>query len=180
MATCLINNNLTKDAACGYSLKQIVEIYLANFAQVTSVTVGADKQEVTGITMASSAKFYKIDPAQNSATWSDSLGVGGNGSKYRVHTLGFTFAGNYDAEVADIVDALSLGKFIGVARMSDGNYYMFGRLSGLEAADADSVTNSATGDPTGDSGLTVTLTGNTTEVILPLTEEAVKTVLGTE
>lgn len=180
MATCLLNNNLTKDTQCGYALKQIVEIYLANFSQVTSVTVGTDKQEVTNITMAASSSFFKIEPAANSATWSDNLGIGGNGAKYRVHQIGFSFAGSYDADMVDNVDALSLGKFLAVCRMSDGSFVMFGRLSGLEATDADAVTNSGSGDATAESGLTVTLTGNTTESVLPLTEEAIKVVLGTK
>lgn len=179
MAVCILNKNLTKANSCGYSLPKIVELYLANFSDVTSVTLGDSKQEVTAITMNASAKWYKVEPAQNSATWSDTLGVGGSQNKYRIHTIGFSFASAYDADMADTVDALSLGKFIAVARMADGSYIMLGRNTGLEAA-ADGVNNSGSGDATAEGGLVVSLTADTTEVALPLGEDAIKTVTGAE
>ena len=177
MAVCILGNNLTKDSSCGYSLPQVVEIYLANFSQVTGTTLSADKQVVESITMSASSKWYKIEPSQNSATWSDTLGVGANGNKYRIHTIGFSFSGKYDEEVTDALDALSLGKYVAVARMADGTYLMLGRLAGLEA-DADGANNTGSGDATAEAGITVNLTGNTTEAALVLSDAAIKTVTG--
>ena len=176
MAVCLLNSELTKDAQCGYSLPKIVELYLANFAQVTSTTVA--ENEVTAITMAASSKWYKVEPAINSASWSDNLAVGASGNKYRIHTVGFSYSSAYNAGMVDTVDALSLGKYVGVARMADGSYLMFGRNVGLEA-DADGVNNSGSGDASAEAGLVVSLTANTLEAALPLSDAAVKTVLGT-
>lgn len=180
---CLLNNDLTKSTACGYSLPQIVELYLANFNEITSTTV--EGNEVTAITMAttgegasaSTAKWYKVDPAVNSASWSDNLGVGGNGNKYKIHTVGFSFSSAYDSAMVDNVDALALGKYVAVARMVDGSYIMLGRGAGLEAQ-ADGVNNSGTGDPTGEAGLVVTLTGNAVESALPLATAAITVVTG--
>ena len=126
MAVCLIDRGMTKDSQCGYSLPKIVELYLANFADVTATTLTESKQEIATITMASSKRFYKVEPAINSASWSDNLGVGGSGNKYRIHTVGFSYSSAYDSEMVDTVDALSLGKYIAVARMADGSYLMFG------------------------------------------------------
>lgn len=179
MAVCLMTKGLTKDNSCGYSLPQIVEIYLANFADVTATTLSDSKQEVATITLASSKKFYKVEPSQNSASWSDTLGVGGSGNKYRVHTIGFSYSGVYNDETADVLDALSLGKYIAVVRLADGTYVMLGRGAGLEAQ-ADGANNAGSGDATAEGGITVSLTGNTTEVALPLTDDAVKTVIGGE
>ena len=53
---------------------------------------------------------------------------------------------------------------------------MFGRNTGLEA-DADGVNNSGSGDATAEAGLVVTLTANTLEAALPLSEEAVTALL---
>ena len=175
MAVCLLNSGLTKDAQCGYSLPKIVELYLANFSEVTATTVV--ENEVTAITMASSSKWYKVEPAINSASWSDNLAVGASGNKYRIHTLGFSYSSAYNAGMVDTVDALSLGKYVGVARMADGSYLMFGRNVGLEA-DADGVNNSGSGDATAEAGLVVSLTANTLEAALPLSASAVETVLG--
>ncbi len=176
MAVCLLNSGLTKDAQCGYSLPKIVELYLANFAEVTSTTVA--ENEVTAITMAASSKWYKVEPAINSASWSDNLAVGASGNKYRTHTVGFSYSSAYNAGMVDTIDALSLGKYVGVARMADGSYLMFGRNVGLEA-DADGVNNSGSGDASAEAGLVVSLTANTLEAALPLSAAAVKTVLGT-
>ena len=177
MAVCLIDRGLTKDSQCGYSLPKIVELYLANFADVTATTLTESKQEIATITMADTKKFYKVEPAINSASWSDNLGVGGSGNKYRIHTVGFSYSSAYDSEMVDTVDALSLGKYIAVARMADGSYLMFGRNVGLEA-DADGVNNSGSGDAGAEAGLVVSLTANTLEAALPLSAEAINTVIG--
>lgn len=177
MAVCLLNTGLTKDAQCGYSLPKIVELYLANFSEVTATTVA--ENEVTAITMAASAKWYKVEPAINSASWSDNLAVGASGNKYRIHTVGFSYSSAYDSGMVDTVDALSLGKYVGVARMADGSYLMFGRNVGLEA-DADGVNNSGSGDASAEAGLVVSLTANTLEAALPLASAAINTVLGVQ
>lgn len=174
MAICLLNQSLTKDTQCGYSLPQIVELYLMNFGEVTATTV--TKNEVTAITMGDSAKVYKVEPAINSAQWSDNLAVGASGNKYRIHTVGFSYNSAYNAGMVDTVDALSLGKYLAVARMADGGYLMFGRNTGLEA-DADGVNNSGSGDASAEAGLVVSLTANTLEAALPLSTEAVTALL---
>lgn len=179
MAVCLISKGLTKDNACGYSLPKIVELYLANFSEVTGTTLTESKQEVATITMAQSAKWYKVEPAINSASWSDNLAVGANGNKYRIQTIGFSYSGAYDEDMADTVDAFALGKYIAVARMADGTYIMLGRQTGLEA-EADGANNSGSGDATAEAGLVVSLTANTLEVALPLAQTAINTVLGVQ
>ena len=183
MAVCLLNSGLTKDTQCGYSLPKIVELYLANFGEVASTTV--TDNEVTAITMVSSgegasattAKWYKVEPAINSASWSDNLAVGASGNKYRIHTVGFSYSSAYNSGMVDTVDALSLGKYIAVARMADGGYLIFGRNVGLEA-DADGVNNSGSGDASAEAGLVVSLTANVLEAALPLSTAAIQTVVG--
>lgn len=183
MAVCLLDKGLTKDTQCGYSLPKIVELYLANFGEVTGTTV-ADN-EVTAITMATSgeggsattAQWYKVEPAINSASWSDNLAVGASGNKYRIHTVGFSYSSAYNAGMVDTVDALSLGKYLAVSRMADGSYLMFGRNTGLEA-DADGVNNSGSGDASAEAGLVVSLSANVLEAALPLSAQAIATVVG--
>lgn len=177
MANCLIKNDVLQKDVCGYSLKQVIDIYLANLSDVTASTVGkpADGEgtEVKSITMASGARFYHIEPAQDSASFTDELQVGANGSKYRLHTINWNIAGTYTAEMADTVDALSLGKYVAVAKLGDGSYIMLGRVAGVTASVV-TVQGAATAD--GDNGVLVTLTGNAVESALPLSEEAIETV----
>lgn len=190
MAVCVLANDMTKSSGCGYSLPQIVELYLANYNDVTDYHIGAPEEgtgvEIKTITMRNTAvsgdpvyaKFYKIEPAANSATWSDNLGVGGNGNKYRIQTIGFTTSKPFDAEMVNNQDALSLGKYVAVAKMLDGSYIGLGFGGGLEAL-ADGVNTSGSGDATAESGTVVSLTGNSVESAMPLAATAISTVLGT-
>lgn len=179
MAVCKLAQDILKSTFCGYSLKQIVELYIANAEDVTATTVGAPTDgkgvEVKTVTLAASAKFYKIEPAKDTATFTDSLQVGDGGSKYRQSSITWNISGEYTSEMVDILDALSLGRFVIVARLSDGSYVMFGRLTPMEAETA-SLESAA--EATGFNGITVTFTNSTVESPLPLSEEAVKTVLG--
>ena len=180
MAVCKLTQDILKSTFCGYSLKQIVELYLANAEDVTATTIGAPTEgggvEVKTITMANSAKFYKIQPAKKSATFEDSLQVGDGGSKYRQSSITWNISGEYTAKMVDVLDALSLGRFVIVAKLSDGNYVMFGRLTPMEAETANL---SSSAEATGFNGVTVTFTNATVESPLPLSEDAIKTVLGT-
>ena len=180
MAVCKLAQDILKSTFCGYSLKQIVELYLANAEDVTGTTVGAPTSgkgvEVKTITMADSTKFYKIQPAKDSATFEDSLQVGDGGSKYRQSSITWNISGEYTSEMVDVLDALSLGRFVIVAKLSDGSYIMFGRLTPMEA-ETSSLQSAA--EATGFNGIAVTFTNATVESPLPLSEDAIKTVLGT-
>jgi len=179
MAVCKLAQDILKSTFCGYSLKQIVELYIANAEDVTATTVGAPTEgkgvEVKTITLAASAKFYKIEPAKDTATFTDSLQVGDGGSKYRQSSITWNISGEYTSEMVDILDALSLGRFVIVAKLSDGSYVMFGRLTPMEAETA-SLESAA--EATGFNGITVTFTNSTVESPLPLSDEAVQTVTG--
>ena len=179
MAVCKLAKDILKSTACGYSLKQIVDLYLANYEDITATTVGkpteGDGVEVRTITLANQAKFYHIEPAKDTATYTDSLQVGDGGSKYRQTEITWNIAGAYTPEMVDILDALSLGKYVIVARLSDGSYIMFGRLTPLESTVA-SLTSAA--EATGFNGITVTFQNSTVESPLPLSAEAIQTVLG--
>lgn len=179
MAVCKLAKDILKSTACGYSLKQIVDLYLANYEDVTASTIGKPTEgegvEVKTITLADSSKFYHIEPAKDSATFTDSLQVGDGGSKYRQTEISWNVAGAYTPEMVDVLDALSLGRYVIVARLSDGNYVMFGRLTPMEATVA-SLTSAA--EATGFNGIQVTFQNSTVESPLPLSAEAVNTVLG--
>ena len=179
MAVCKLAKDILKSTACGYSLKQIVDLYLANYEDITASTVGkpteGDGVEVKTITLANEAKFYHIEPAKDTATFTDSLQVGDGGSKYRQTEITWNIAGTYTSGMVDILDALSLGRYAIVARLSDGSYVMFGRLTPLESTVA-SLTSAA--EATGFNGITVTLQNSTVESPLPLSAEAIQTVLG--
>ena len=175
MAVCLLNNDILKSNTCGYSLKQIVELYLANYDDVTSVEVGAPDEgnggvEVKAITLGSTKKFYRVEPEKDSATYNDDLMVGDGGSKYRSTTITWNIGGAYTPQMVDVLDALSLGRYIIVARLSDGTYIMFGRLTPMEA---NAVSLQSAAEATGFNGITVTFNNNTVESPVPLSTAAI-------
>lgn len=174
MANCLLNDDLLKSTLCGYSLGEIARIYLANYEDVSATTLDMHSgTAVSTITMVSGKRFYKIDPAKNSATWTDELQVADSGAKYRTHTLNFNIIGSYTPEWADIIDALALGKYIAVIKRSDGVFVMLGRTAGLEATVA---TVGGSSDDSVVNGLQVTLTANAAEIALPLKQTAIDVV----
>ena len=174
--TCKLSNDMLRTSSCGYSLPEIVDIYLANYEDVVSSAVVDN--EITGITLATDAttsastKFYHIEPAKNSASFEDSLVVGDSGNKYRTHTLTFSVIGKYDKVRSLDLDNLSLGKYFAVVKTAEGNYLALGRLNGLEA---ETATLAGGGDT---NGVQVVLSANVTESAYPLSDEAIEVVIG--
>lgn len=173
MAICKLNHNLTRTASCGYNLPQIVDIYLANYEDVsaTSISSGDCQEEITAITLVSGSKWLHIEPAKNSASFEDTLVVEENGNKHRNASVTFNVPGKYDACMHDALDALSLGRYLVVVKTADGNYLAMGRIAPLEAETATLAGGSDT------NGLAVTLSGNVAETPLTLSEAAVTALL---
>ena len=174
MAVCALDKDLLRSTSCGYSLPQIVTLYVANFADVKDVAVTEpSKDEISGITMVESAKFHVVEPAKNSASFTDEYVTNDNGAQYRTQTITFSVIGKYDKDKHNALDALSLGQYFVVAKTAEGNYIAFGRLKGLEA----SAASNAGGSADNTNGMTITLTADVTESALPLTQEAINDVL---
>ena len=172
MAVCSLDKDLLRSTSCGYSLPQIVTLYVANFADVKT-TVPEDGDEISGITMVSGATFHVIEPAKNSASFTDELVTNDNGARYRTQNITFSVTGQYDKDKHSALDALSLGKYFVVAKTAEGSYIAFGRRTGLEA----SAASNAGGSANNTNGMTITLTADVTESALPLTKEAIDDVL---
>lgn len=174
-AVCKLANDILKSNTCGYSLKQITDIYLANYEDVTATTLGTSGASIETITLAAEAKFYHIEPNKDSASFEDTLQVGDAGAKYRQTSLSWSVGGVYNDKQVNNLDALSLGRYVAVTKLSDGTYVMFGRLTPLEA---ETASFSSAAEATGFNGIQVTMTNSTTEPPLPLSEAAAKTVTG--
>ena len=173
MAVCSLDKDLLRTTSCGYSLPQIVTLYVANFADVKE-TLPEEGDEISGITMVSGSTFHVIEPAKNSASFTDELVTNDNGARYRTQTITFSVTGQYDKDKHNALDALSLGKYFVVAKTAEGSYIAFGRRTGLEA----SAASNAGGSADANNGMTITLTADVTESALPLTGEAINKVIG--
>ena len=175
MAVCALDKDLLRSTSCGYSLPQIVTLYVANFADIKTVDLSEPSEdEISGFTMVESAKFHVIEPAKNSASFTDEYVTNENGARYRTQTITFSVTGAYDKDKHNALDALSLGKYFVVAKTAEGSYIAFGRRTGLEA----SAASNSGGSADANNGMTITLTADVTESALPLTGEAINKVIG--
>lgn len=172
MANCKLAQNILKSDFCGYSLLKVVDIYLGNYSEVTASVSG---NEVTAITLVTGASIYHIEPSKDSASFTDELQVTDGGAKYRTHTLNFSIdSGNYDKDLAGVVDDLSLGRYVGIAKLANGVYVMLGRVTPLEATSAN-VSGAASA--TDSTAIQVVMTSDTTETVLPLSSAAITALL---
>lgn len=169
MAICKLNTNLTRSSQCGYSLPEIVELYLVNYEDLTETdfTSSGGCEEITSVTIDSGATVAKVEPAKNSASFEDTLVVEDSGARYRNASITFNVTGTYNACMHGALDALSLGRYFVVVKTADGNYLGFGRVAPLEAETATLAGGSDT------NGLQIVLSGNIAESPMPLSAEAV-------
>lgn len=175
MAICKLSTNLTRSNQCGYSLPEIVELYLVNYEDLsgTSITTTSGGcEEITAVTLTSGAKVAKVEPAKNSASFEDTLVVEDSGSRYRNASISFNVTGTYNSCMHGALDALSLGRYFVVVKTADGNYLGFGRIAPLEADTATLAGGSDT------NGLQIVLSGNIAESPMPLSDGAVETIKG--
>lgn len=172
MAICKLNTNLTRANQCGYSLPEIVELYLVNYEDLSATSISSEDgcEEISAVTLATSAKTVKVEPAKNSASFEDTLVVEDSGNKYRNASITFNVTGTYNACMHGALDALSLGRYFVVVKTADGNYLGFGRISPLEAETATLAGGSD------NNGLQIVLSGNIAESPMPLTDGAVQTI----
>lgn len=175
---CSIQRNRTKVSSCQYTLNKVTKIYLASISDVSGITTsgvtGGCGEEVASISLESGKKWYMIEPATDSASFTDVLNVASNDVRYRTHTLSFSISGEYDGEAVCDLNGLSLGEYIAVAVTANGNGVLLGTKNvGLKATTA-TLTGSATS--TDFSGMQFEMSADVTASSLPLKADALTAV----
>ena len=150
MSICRLTNNLEKKD-CNYTLSGIRSVYLANFDPAIVYNKNSDGI-ITAIELPEGETFYRIDPQNNSASWTDELAINSNGGKYRTHTLNISIA-KYDTDLLNQADALSLGKFIAVVVDRTGRIVLLGGTNGLSATSFNYASGAAESDAGGWNGV---------------------------
>lgn len=168
---CKLQASITKKN-CQYTVAGVKALYLFNYdpaVKYTFETEGDEYSKVKTITMPESEKAYKLEFIDNSASWSDELAVNGNGGKYRTHTLNFTLS-QYDYDMLNQGDALSLGRFVAVVVDKSGRAVILGRNNGLSATSFNYASGAADADA---NGWTTVMAGTETEIGKLLSDESV-------
>lgn len=178
MAICSLNKNLKKDEGCGYVLQSVTKVYLAN-ASGAKFAEQADEDghiSVSGVTLGTGATWFEIEPAKNTASFTDVLNVTDSGNKYRTHTLSFSVTGIYSEDMEKAVDGLSLGSYIAIAQFASGDAVLLGSPSaGLEAT---VVTNTGSASAGEASGISVEMSADLTNSAYAIPKEEIDAFLG--
>jgi len=163
---CKLQANITK-LNCQYSIAGIKALYLFNYDPANQYEF--EDEAIKTITLGENEKAYKIDFLDGTASWSDELAVNGNGGKYRTHTVNFTLS-EYDYNLINQGDALSLGKFTAVIVDKSGRTIILGRNNGLSATSFNYASGAADADA---NGWTTVLAGTEMEIGKLLKDESV-------
>ena len=171
---CKLTGNITKEN-CVYSVAGVVALYLINY--IRGIKYTEESGEITAIALdegvEETLEAFKVDFEKDTASFSDELAAGGNGGKYRTHTVNFSIGHLEHAKMTD-GDALSLGKFIAVVVDKNGHAYMLGRGNGLDATSFNYASGAADADA---KGWAVVMAGSEKETMRPLKDEAVITAI---
>lgn len=170
MAGCKLTRSLD-NKVCAYAVAGADTLYLANYfppVEGDAAVAGSIAYEfdadgyVSKITLPTGEKFYEVKGEDQTISFSDALLAGGNGGKYRQHTVNATL-NQLDVDVLNAGDALSLGRFIAIVVDKAGRISVLGRTGGLSAPAGGFDYNSGAADADA-TGWTVILQGASTEI----------------
>jgi len=137
---------------CDYSSSGVEKLWFANKASVTGVTYNASG-EITGFT---SGTLFSIEPALDTATFSDDLVVNGSRRNF-LQTINFGI-GSIDATILDTLEDLGLSNLVAFVKGSDGKVRAFGvKGTGLRTTVMTDTSGTAAGN---DGNIAITLAGS--------------------
>ena len=135
-------SGLAKD--CAANMGGIVEVMIANFADVTGVTI--TDGVVSAVTMAADAKFKKYSFAKNTGSLTSTYNIdAASGVKYVTSDLLLQFNRMETTKRVEIT-ALSLGDLAVIVKDANGKYWYLGKDEPVNASAGDGQTGTARGD----------------------------------
>lgn len=172
MATCNLQtlSGLAKD--CSPSMGGIVEAFIANFADVASVT-DADGV-ISAITMNESAKFKRYDFARNTGSLSSNYNVDNTtGVKYVQSDLVLMFNRMETTKRIEI-SALAANDLVVIVKDANGKYWYLGKDEPVNISAGDGLTGTARADR---NGYSITLQDNSLEMPFEVEADAIESVV---
>ncbi len=179
MSGCKLSQSIKNDT-CEYNAAGIRSVKLANYyppvegdaAQNGAIAYKFDSDGyLSEVFLPTGEVFYDIDASDGTVSFTDALLEGGNGGRYRQHTLNMTI-GKLGVDKSGVGDALSLGRFVAFVTDKTNRTVCLGRISGLRAPAGgfDFASGAADADAT---GWTTILQGTSTEIAPVVKSEAV-------
>ena len=144
---------------CSSNMGGILEVLLANFDDVSGVTI-TDNQ-ITTITMAASAKFHRYTFAKNTGSLTSTYNLDpASGVRYVTSELLLQFNRMETSKRVEIT-ALALGDLAVIVKDANGKYWYLGKDEPVNASASDGQTGTARSDA---NRYTITLQDNSLEM----------------
>lgn len=135
-------NGLTRD--CSANMGGILEVMIANFDDVTGVTI--EDGIISTITMAASAKFKKYYFAKNTGSLTSTYNQDpASGVRYVTSDLVLQFNRMETTKRVEIT-ALAIGDLVAIVKDANGKYWYLGKDEPVNAPAIDGQTGTARGD----------------------------------
>lgn len=125
---------------CAGNVGGILEVYIANFDDVKSVTITDDI--IKTITMAETAKFKRYSFKKGTGSMAPSLNAGDGGSNFVATTLTLQFNRMETAKRTEMA-ALAVGELVAIVKDANGKYWYMGYSTPVTATGGDSTTGTA-------------------------------------
>ena len=148
-------NGLIRD--CAASIGGIVEAYIANYDDVTTVTIEAD--QIKTISMAGEKKFKKFQFRRGTGSMSQTLQVDNASGNNYVQTDVVLQFNKMETTKRIEMAALSVGELVVIVKDANGLYWSLGYDEPVMASAGDGPTGTARGDA---NRYTITLQDNAT------------------
>lgn len=164
-------SGLVKD--CAANMGGIVEVLIANHADVSSVAVSDGM--IGTITMAQSAKFKRYNFAKNTGSLTSTYTLDpASGVKYVTTDLLLQFNRMETAKRVEIT-ALALGDLVVICKDANGKYWYLGKDEPVNASAGDGQTGTARSDA---NRYTITLEDNSLEMPFEVDASIVDALVG--
>lgn len=129
-------NAITYD--CDSGATGLVSAIIINKADIASFSVDGATMVVSGLTLASRAKAYKIDTVKRSLVLSTALKVNDGAPNANTHSASIVFTGTVDAAWQQVMQSFTNGSFVIIAKSTAGRFpRVYGLYYGLSATAID-------------------------------------------
>lgn len=163
-------NGLVND--CAPSMGGIVEVYIANFADVDVVTV--TDGIINSIEMMSGEKFKKYGFRKNTGSLSSNYTVDQTtGADFVVSDLVLVFTKMETAKRIEI-SALAQGELVAIVKDANGKYWYLGKDEPIVISAGDGLTGTARADR---NGYSITLQDNSLEMPYEVDEAVLRSIV---
>lgn len=160
---------------CESSLGGIKQVWITQYDNVKSVTVDDETNQISAITLESSAKWYNYQFRKGTGSLTSTLNVDETaGTNYVSNELALVFTKMETKKRIEIA-ALSIGQLVVVVEDSNGKYWFLGKDDYVSASAGTGVTGTAKGDQ---NAYTLTLATDSESYPYELSAEAIRSVVG--